>query len=42
MIQMMQEEKEKLLAEVKEAIKMKKLSINSDECESGFENFIRK
>ncbi|MCV0401959.1 MAG: hypothetical protein K5777_08315 [Nitrosopumilus sp.] len=42
MAQIMQEEKEKLLAEINEKIKKKKALMNTDEPETGFQNFIRK
>lgn len=42
MILMMQEEKAKLLAEIHEAVNRRKLLINSNNPETGFENLLRK
>jgi hypothetical protein len=42
MVRILQEEREKLLAEVKEKVKRKKLLMNSDDPEIGFGNFKRK
>ncbi len=42
MVRILQEEREKLLAEVKEKVKRKKLLMNPDDSEIGFRNFKRK
>jgi len=42
MASIMQEEKEKLLAEIKKNINRKKMLMNQDDSETGFENFKRK
>ena len=42
MTRIMQEEREKLMKEVKEKVNRKKMLMNHDEPETGFENFKRK
>ena len=42
MLRLMQEEKEKLLVDVKEAVQKRKSLMITEEPETGFENFVRK